>query len=131
MRRVRCVGAIVRDPRGRLLVVQRGHEPAAGTWSIPGGRVEAGESDADAVVREVREETGLLVRPGELVGKVERPGPSGAVYEIFDYTAELVSGQMSAATDAADARWVGAAELLGLPCTPGLLEALRSWDQIE
>jgi 8-oxo-dGTP diphosphatase len=83
------------------------------------------------VVREVREETGLLVRPGELAGKVERPGPGGAVYEIFDYTAELVSGRMSAATDAADARWVGTAELADLPCTPGLLEALRSWDQLE
>ena len=103
---VRCVGAIVRDDQGRLLMVQRGHAPSAGTWSVPGGRVESGESDADAVVREVREETGLEVRPNELVGHVERPGPGGVVYDIFDYAADVVSGQLTAGTDAADARWV-------------------------
>lgn len=131
MTRVRCVGAIVRGPGGRLLVVQRGQEPAAHTWSIPGGRVEPGESDADAVVREVREETGLVVAPGALVGRVERPGPDGAVYEIFDYAAEPVSGVLAAATDAADARWVSDAELATLPCSPGLVETLRAWRQLR
>jgi 8-oxo-dGTP diphosphatase len=127
---VRCVGAIVRDPHGRLLMVQRGHEPASGTWSIPGGRVEPGESDADAVAREVREETGLVVRPGELVGRVERPGADGTVYEVFDYAADLLSGDLSAASDAADARWVSEGDVPGLPCSPGLIDALRSWGQL-
>jgi 8-oxo-dGTP diphosphatase len=126
MARVRCVGAVVRDDAGRLLVVLRGREPAAGTWSLPGGRVEAGESDADAVAREVREETGLVVRPGALAGTVERRGP-GVVYEIFDYVAEPVSGRLVAGTDAADARWVSDADLLALPCAPGLVDTLRSW----
>ena len=133
MVRVRCVGAIVRDEGGRLLMVRRGHEPAAGTWSIPGGRVEPGESDADAVRREVLEETGLRVRPGALVGRVERDGPAGSVYEIFDYAADLEPGTPAApvaATDAAEARWVGAAELPGLGCAPGLLDALRTWRQV-
>ncbi len=130
MAQVRCVGAIVRDDHGRLLVVRRAHAPAAGTWSLPGGRVEPGESDADAVAREVWEETGLVVRPGELVGTVQRPGPDGAVYEIFDYAAELVSGQLRPATDATDARWVGDGELLDLRCSPGLVDALRSWNEL-
>ena len=130
--RVRCVGAIVRDGDGRLLMVQRGREPAAGTWSIPGGRVEPGESDADAVRREVLEETGLRVRPAALVGRVERDGPHGSVYEIFDYAADLEPGSLdvpAAATDAADARWVAPAELPGLACSPGLLDSLRAWQQ--
>ncbi|HWL96194.1 MAG TPA: NUDIX domain-containing protein [Nocardioidaceae bacterium] len=130
MTRVRCVGALVRDEQGRLLMVQRGHAPAAGTWSIPGGRVEAGESDAEAVAREVLEETGLVVKPGELVGTVERPTPSGDVYDIFDYAAEVVSGELAAASDADDARWVGDAELLELPCSPGLVDTLRAWGEL-
>ncbi len=130
MAAVRCVGAIVRNSRGHLLVVQRGHDPAAGSWSLPGGRVEPGESDADAVAREVWEETGLVVRPGRLVGAVERPGGEGTVYQIFDYAAELVSGRLAAATDAVDARWVSEPELLELTCSPGLVEALRSWNQL-
>jgi ADP-ribose pyrophosphatase YjhB (NUDIX family) len=121
------VGAIVRDDRGRLLMVQRGHAPSAGTWSVPGGRVEPGEPDADAVVREVREETGLEVRPGALVGRVDRPGLGGAVYDIYDYAADVVSGRLAAGTDAADARWVAEDELPALECAPGLVDALRSW----
>jgi 8-oxo-dGTP diphosphatase len=130
MARVRCVGAIVRDDADRLLVVQRAQEPAAGAWSLPGGRVEAGESDADAVVREVLEETGLVVRSGALAGTVQRAGPAGVVYEIFDYLAEPVSGELAAASDAADARWVGEDELLCLPCAPGLVDTLRAWGQL-
>ncbi len=59
--RVPCVGAIITDPAGRLLLIKRGHEPEAGRWSVPGGRIEPGESDEQALVREVREETGLTV----------------------------------------------------------------------
>jgi 8-oxo-dGTP diphosphatase len=127
MKAVRCVGAIVRDDRGRLLMVRRGHAPSAGTWSVPGGRVEPGESDADAVAREVREETGLEVRPNELVGHVERPGPGGVVYDIFDYAAVVVSGQLTAGTDAVDARWVSEDQLPTLECSPGLVRELLSW----
>ena len=52
-RRIACVGAIVKDAGGRLLLVQRGHDPEAGRWSVPGGRVEAGETDAQAIRRVV------------------------------------------------------------------------------
>src|ERR1700721_828235 len=59
-----CVGAVIKDGQGRLLLIKRGHEPGAGLWSLPGGRIEAGETDAEALVREMLEETGLQVEPG-------------------------------------------------------------------
>ena len=65
-----CVGAVVTDGRGWLLLIKRGHEPGAGLWSLPGGRIEPGETDAEALVREMREETGLTVEPGRLIGQV-------------------------------------------------------------
>ncbi len=71
--RIECAGAIVFDGRGRLLLIQRGHEPSKGRWSLPGGRIEVGESAEEAAVREVREETGLDVRIKQLAGEVEWP----------------------------------------------------------
>ncbi len=102
---IRCVGAVVHDPDGRLLLVRRANDPGRGQWSLPGGRVEPGESDASAVAREIHEETGLLVRAGSLVGSVSRPAPAG-VYVIFDYAAEVVGGRLSAGDDASDVAWV-------------------------
>lgn len=130
---IRCVGAIVHDSAGRLLLVQRGHEPGRGLWSLPGGRVETGESDAGAVARELLEETGLSVRSGALVGRVERPAPAG-VYEIFDYACTVVGGTLRAGDDADAAGWVGPAEFEGL-AERGLLVAelaqtLREWDAL-
>jgi 8-oxo-dGTP diphosphatase len=126
-RPIRCVGAIVTDAGGRLLLIQRGHEPEAGRWSLPGGRVNAGESDADAVIREVREETGLVVAPGALVGSVQRPGPAGAVYDIYASAAAVTGGRLAAGDDAADARWVSQPELAGLALTTGLAVTLTGW----
>jgi ADP-ribose pyrophosphatase YjhB (NUDIX family) len=127
--RVPCVGGVVRDDAGRLLVIKRGQPPAQGRWSIPGGRVEAGESAVAAVAREVAEETGLEVCVGALVGSVERSGPGGVTYAIDDYLcAPTGGGTLRAGSDATDARWVSAAELHALDCAPGLVEALRAWD---
>ena len=98
------MGAIITDDAGRLLLIQRGHEPEEGRWSLPGGRVRPGESDLAAVAREVREETGLHVKPGRLIGTVERPAPGGAVFDIYDYAASISGGQLVAGDDAADAR---------------------------
>ncbi|MEU8341233.1 NUDIX hydrolase [Spirillospora sp. NPDC048832] len=125
--RTRCVGGIVRDGDGRLLLVRRGRPPGAGLWSIPGGRVEPGEDDPAAVARELREETGLDVAVGALAGTVERPGPEGAVYEIHDYAATVTGGTLRAGDDADDVAWVRPDDLADLPVTPGLLDALAEW----
>ncbi len=125
--RVPCVGAIVGDDAGRLLVVRRANPPSAGSWSLPGGRVEDGETDRVAAAREVLEETGLDVDVGALVGSVDRDGPDGAVYAIRDYQCTLRGGQLRAGDDASDARWVTAAELAALDCSPGLVRTLTDW----
>jgi 8-oxo-dGTP diphosphatase len=127
---IRCVGAVVHDHSGRLLLIRRGTPPSRGLWSLPGGRVEPGETDLMAVIREVQEETGLVVSPGELVGRVERPGPAG-VYEIFDYTAAVVGGELRAGDDAAGVEWVGAVRFGEMErdgeLAPLLADTLRGW----
>jgi len=122
-----CVGAIVTDERGRLLMIQRGHDPGAGLWSIPGGRIEPGETDERALVRELLEETNLQVEVGKIVGSVQRELPGGAIIDIRDYAATVIGGTLRPGDDAADARWVTAAELARLEVTEGLIEALTEW----
>ncbi len=122
-----CVGAVVTDGQGRLLMIKRGHEPGAGLWSIPGGRIEPGETDAEALVREMFEETGLVVEVGSLIGSVQRPGLAGAVIDIRDYAAMVTGGTLRPGDDAADARWVDLADLGSLAITEGLIEALTEW----
>lgn len=113
-----------------MLLIRRGRPPGQGLWSIPGGRVEPGESDAEALVREVLEETGLTVTPRGLAGVVDRPGPGGVVYEIRDYLAEVSGGTLAAGDDAADAGWFSEEDLGRLPLSPGLLDALATWEVI-
>ena len=122
-----CVGAVIKDEQGRLLLIKRGHEPGAGLWSLPGGRIEPGETDAAALVREMREETGLEVQAGPLVGSVRRPAPGSRVLDIRDYAATVTGGTLRAGDDAAEARWVAVSELRSLPITDGLVEALTDW----
>ena len=122
-----CVGAIIKDDLGRLLLIKRGHAPGAGLWSLPGGRIEPGETDAEALVREIREETGLAVEAGQLIGTVRRPAGDGDVFDIRDYAATVTGGMLRPGDDAADVRWVNAIELDSLPITEGLTEALTSW----
>lgn len=127
---VPCVGAVVKDGGGRLLLIKRGHEPGKGLWSLPGGRIESGETDAEALVREMLEETGLTVEPGRLLGRVRRPGMAGDVIDIRDYAATVTGGTLRAGDDAADARWVGAEELGALAVTDGLVDVLTEWGVI-
>jgi 8-oxo-dGTP diphosphatase len=125
-----CVGGVVHDASGRILLVRRANPPARGTWSLPGGRVEAGEDHAAAVVREVAEETGLVVEAGGLLGVVVRAAPSGGEYVIRDLRCRVLGGRLLAGDDAADVGWFSAAELAGLTTSPGLVEALAEWDAL-
>jgi 8-oxo-dGTP diphosphatase len=127
LRRIPCAGAVIRDKAGRLLLIRRGHEPGAGLWSLPGGRIEPGETDQQAVVREVLEETGLRVECGRLLGRAELAGPDGAVIDVSDYLAVITGGKLAPGDDADDARWVTAAELADLPLTDGLAGYLAAW----
>ena len=100
---------------GRVLLIKRGKEPLKGRWLVPGGTVELGETLEDAIVREVREETGLEVRPREVVlvfDRIERrEGRVAYHYVIVDYLCDYVAGVPRAATDAEDVAFVGQAEL--------------------
>ena len=115
------------DDQGRILLVRRANPPGAGLWCIPGGKVEPGEDDATAVVREVAEETGLQVVPGRVVGQVTRPAPGGDVFWITDLVCRVSGGSLQAGDDASATGWFDAAQLSGLPVVPGLIEALTAW----
>ena len=126
--RVDCVGGIVKAPDGRLLLIQRGNEPARGCWSVPGGRVEEDETIIEAAYREILEETGVEVVVGELVGTVERDAPDGTVYVIYDFECTPV-GPLDAVAgdDADDVGWFTPDEVRALNCSPGLVEAFVEW----
>jgi 8-oxo-dGTP diphosphatase len=116
---------------GRLLLIRRGHGPAAGEWSVPGGRVEAGELIAEAVVREVREETGLECVCGEFVGWVERvDGEHHFVILDFDVTV-LDDREPVAGDDAAEAAWVDIDVVGDLRLVDGLAEFLHDHGYLE
>jgi 8-oxo-dGTP diphosphatase len=121
-----AVGAVVVED-GRLLMIQRAQDPGAGLWSLPGGRVELGEYLADALRREVAEETGLSVEVRDLVGILEVVGDPH--YVILDYFAEVAGDVRDpvAGTDVSDARWVPLDEVADLDCTPRFVETLRGW----
>lgn len=119
-----CVGAVAVD-NDRLLLVRRGRGPAAGEWSVPGGRVEEGETLAEAVVRELAEETGLEGVCDRLVGWVERIG-EGYHFVILDFLVEVLEGgEPVPGDDAAEARWVPLPEVGDYPLVDGLAEFLH------
>ncbi len=119
-----CVGAVAVDA-DRLLLVRRGHGPAAGCWSIPGGRVQPGESLAEAVVREVAEETGLEVVCDAFLGWVERIG-EGWHHVILDFSVTLLDPlEPQAGSDASEAAWVPVSEVPELRLVDGLAEFLH------
>jgi 8-oxo-dGTP diphosphatase len=119
------VGAICQNGAA-LLMVKRGREPARGLWSIPGGRVERGEYLSAALVREVKEETGLDIDVGQLVGIHEVVGEPH--YVILDFEATVTSdGPPVAGDDVDEVRWVAFADVPELDCTPRFVEIMRSW----
>ena len=124
-----CVaGVAVHD--GGLLLIRRGHGPAAGSWSVPGGRVEHGETLAEAVTREVREETGLECVCGGLLGWVElidEPGETEDLhFVILDFEVTVLDDQAPVGgDDATEARWVPLDQVVELNLVDGLAEFLH------
>jgi ADP-ribose pyrophosphatase YjhB (NUDIX family) len=118
-----CVGAVV-VAQDRLLMVRRGRGPAQGEWSVPGGRVERGETLAEAVVRELDEETGLHGLCGEFLGWVERIGPDHH-FVILDFQVVVLDDDLPrAGDDAVEATWVPLSALGELRVVDGLVEFL-------
>lgn len=112
---------MVLDEQGRVLLVRRARPPAAGTWSLPGGRLEPGETPEEAVVREIREETGLPTRVAAPLGVVEVAG-DGMRYAIHEFLLAVVDPTIlaRAGDDASEVRWVRVEDLPHVPVTPAV-----------
>lgn len=127
------VAAVVVDDE-HLLLVRRGAPPHAGLWSLPGGRVEQGETIAEAVTRELREETGLEGVCGRLVGWIELlpEEAEGRHLVVLDLEVNLLErAELIAASDAQEARWVHLGDVGEHALTPGLAEFLHDHHVID
>jgi len=123
------VGAIIIE-HDRVVLVKRAHPPIQGQWSIPGGMLEIGELVRDAAVREAREETGLIVEPGELLGVYDRilRDAEGRVqyhYVLIDFLCRPVGGKLRAASDAAEVRWFRREELPALKLAEDTMDVIK------
>ena len=122
-----AVSAVLVDD-DRLLLVRRGHGPAAGTWAVPGGRVQVGETLAEAVTRELREETGIEGVCGHLIGVnelLDDDDPSSHAVILGFWVSILESTDPDARDDAAEARWVDLGDVTEYRLAPGLAEFLH------
>ena len=123
------MGALIFE-NGRILLVERAKDPLKGWWSLPGGIVETGEKLADAMRREVREETGLEVEPLSMFEIFERVIPDDAGrteyhYVLIDYLCKVVGGTLEAASDASRAAWVSQSELGDYRLTEGTVAVVE------
>lgn len=124
-----AVGAVV-FKEGKILTIKRGNEPSKGKWSIPGGRVELGETTCDAARREVMEECSIEVEIERVLYSVDNiirdeDGRIKYHFVIIDLLAKYVSGEIKAQSDALECRWVTPQELLKLDISPMLREMLE------
>lgn len=123
------VGAVVLDGE-RALLVRRAHEPMKGEWSLPGGKLELGETLREGVVREVGEETGMTVEPGALVEVLDRivRDQDGTVrfhYVLVDFLCAVTAGRLQSGSDAQDVRWVARSELSGIGIAESTLAVIE------
>lgn len=123
------VGALV-IRQGRVLLVQRGVEPSRGVWAIPGGMLELGETLQEGAEREIREETGLIIKAGEPVYTFDffERDPQGRIrfhFVIVDLWGEYLSGEVKSGSDAQEARWLAPEELTALQVSKNTLTLLK------
>lgn len=121
--------AIIRD--GKVLIVRRARKPAVALYTLPGGVVEAGETLAEAIMREVREETALTIEPVALAGHREvimrdAQGRAERHFVILSFAARWLAGEPVLNDELDDARWLAPADLAGLETTEGLAEIVSA-----
>ena len=121
-------GVVIHE--GRALLIKRGSEPLKNQWSIPGGTLELGESIQEGVRRELREETGIEVRVGELIEVFDRifrdaAGEIQYHFVIVDYLCEKISGEASPASDVTDTAWVREEDLWNYKLTEAATRVIR------
>jgi 8-oxo-dGTP diphosphatase len=123
------VGAVIIE-NARVLLVKRAHPPLEAQWSIPGGVLEVGEMVREAAIREVREETGLIVEPGDLLGVYDRVLRNAEQrvqyhYVLIDFLCRPAGGELQAADDATEVRWYTCEELPVLRLAEDTLDVIR------
>ncbi len=123
------VGAVIVDGDS-VLLVRRDTEPLKGEWSVPGGMLELGEKLRDGIRREVREETGLVVEPGEVLDVfdsifADKDGRTEYHYVLIDYLCQPISGDAMAGTDVSEVKWVSQEELPGMGLRSSTEEVVR------
>ena len=122
-----AAAGIVFDDRRRLLLIRRGREPAALTWSVPGGKCLPGETAEAACVRELAEETGLLVRVERLAGRINRLAPGGHRFVIDDFVCTVTGGELRAGDDAIEVGWFDRASFERMLLASDLATTLAGW----
>ena len=123
------IGAVIVDA-GRVLLVRRATEPLRGEWSVPGGMLELGETLRDGVRREVLEETGVEVEPGEVLDVfdsifTDTLGRTEYHYVLIDYLCRRLSGEAVAGSDVSDVRWVTADALPAMDLRKSIEQVVR------
>lgn len=118
------VGAVITNSAGQVVLIRRGKAPREGQWSIPGGRIEWGETIEEALRREIMEETGLTVRIERLIDVIDlvardTPDTVSGHYVLIDFKAVHISGELRAGSDAAEACWA----------SPDMLDQYSLWEE--
>ena len=122
-----AASCVIKDAAGRLLLIKRANSPQQGRWSLPGGRVEAGETLEVTAAREVAEETGLDVQIIRKLGSVNLGIDEGYNYEVHHFLAQVVAGDLKAGDDAADVGWFTPQKIERLELSTDLLKYLAPY----